>query len=177
MGKCYGQHSHTGSHFLQTYRMEFDFLRSKNSEQFLGKVLTKWKKNREQLEILYENQMSDQWKKRQQWFRPLRKVSNQFMTIKNALVLSTTYALHMILKWKTLFMGKFNWKWSQIHNATCNTVYEIKCSRGDCELLNPSYVGQTRKTIKTRLAQYLQDGAMGDYLANVHKLRRSYWRN
>ena len=35
------------------------------------------------------------------------------------------------------------------------TVYKFKCPNEDCELLNHSYIGQMRNTIKTRLQQHV----------------------
>ena len=32
-----------------------------------------------------------------------------------------------------------------------HSIYEATCPRGDCELPNPSYIGQTRNNILTRL--------------------------
>jgi len=48
-------------------------------------------------------------------------------------------------------------------------VYEYKCPRGDCELPNPSYIGQTRNTIRTRLQQHEQDGAIKQHIYSKHK--------
>ena len=40
------------------------------------------------------------------------------------------------------------------HKLTMShVIYDIKCPRGDCVLPNPSYIDQTRNTLKTRLIQ------------------------
>ena len=48
------------------------------------------------------------------------------------------------------------------------TVYKYKCPNEDCELLNPSYIGQTRNTIKTRLQQHCRDGAIKEHMERKH---------
>ena len=48
------------------------------------------------------------------------------------------------------------------------TVYKFKCPNEDCELLNPSYIGQTRNTIKTRLQQHCRDGAIKEHMERKH---------
>ena len=49
-------------------------------------------------------------------------------------------------------------------------LYEIKCPVGGCELLNPSYIGQTRNNIRTRLNQHRQNGAIIEHLASHHHI-------
>ena len=44
------------------------------------------------------------------------------------------------------------------------TVYKFKCPNEDSELLNPSYIVQTRNTIKTRLQQQCRDGAIKEHI-------------
>ena len=52
-----------------------------------------------------------------------------------------------------------------------NVIYEINCSRGDCELRNPSYISHTRNTLKTRLTQHRQNAALVEYMTYVHNSR------
>ena len=52
--------------------------------------------------------------------------------------------------------------------AMSHVIYEIKCPRGDYVLPNPSYIGQTRNTLKTRLTQHRQNGAIVEHMTNVH---------
>ena len=54
--------------------------------------------------------------------------------------------------------------------AMSHVVYEIKCPVGGCELLNPSYIGQTRNNIRTRLSQHRQNGAIIEHLASHHNI-------
>ena len=51
-----------------------------------------------------------------------------------------------------------------------HVVYEIKCPVGGCELLNPSYIGQTRNNIRTRLSQHRQNGAIIKHLSSHHNI-------
>ena len=44
--------------------------------------------------------------------------------------------------------------------AMSHVVYEIKCPVGGCEILNPSYIGQTLNNIRTRVSQHRQNGAI-----------------
>ena len=54
--------------------------------------------------------------------------------------------------------------------AKSHVVYEIKCPVGGCELLNPSYIGQTRNNIRTRLSQHRQNGNIIEHLASHHSI-------
>ena len=38
-----------------------------------------------------------------------------------------------------------------------HAIYEVTCPRGDCELPNPSYIGQTRNSILIRLNKQKQN--------------------
>ena len=40
--------------------------------------------------------------------------------------------------------------------------------RGDCVLPNPSYIVQTRNTLKMRLTRHRQNGAIVEHMTNVH---------
>ena len=53
-----------------------------------------------------------------------------------------------------------------------HAIYEVTCPRGDCELLNPSYIGQTRNSILTRLNQHKQNGAILEHMATYHNFNR-----
>ena len=48
----------------------------------------------------------------------------------------------------------------------------LACPRGDCELPNPSYIGQTRNTILTKLNQHKQNGAILEHMATCHNINR-----
>ena len=54
--------------------------------------------------------------------------------------------------------------------AMSHVVYEIKCPVGGCELVNPSYIGQTRNNIRIRLSQHKQNGAIIEHLALHHNI-------
>ena len=71
------------------------------------------------------------------------------------------------LKTKNLIM-KNNMTRTQDPLMTSWTVYKFKCPNEDCELLNPSYIGQTRNTIKTRLQQHCRDGAIKEHMERKH---------
>ena len=53
-----------------------------------------------------------------------------------------------------------------------HAIYEVTCPRGDCELPNPSYIGQTRNSILTRLNQRKQNGAILEHMATCHNINR-----
>lgn len=55
---------------------------------------------------------------------------------------------------------------TQLHSSW--SVYQYKCPSGDCELPNPTYIGQTRNTIITRLKQHTQDGAISQHHKTKH---------
>ena len=53
-----------------------------------------------------------------------------------------------------------------------HAIYEVTCPRGDCELPNPSYIGQTRNSILTRLNQHKQNVAILEHMATCHNINR-----
>ena len=64
-----------------------------------------------------------------------------------------------------------------VNNLTRNAdkshaIYEVTCPRGDCELPNPSYIGQTQNSILTRLNQHKQNGAILEHMATCHNINR-----
>ena len=48
-----------------------------------------------------------------------------------------------------------------------HVIYEITCPRGDWELPNPWYIGQTRDTVKKRPTQHRQNDFIIEHIANV----------
>ena len=50
------------------------------------------------------------------------------------------------------------------------TIYKYTCPRGDCELPNPTYIGQTRNTLRKRLTQHCKDGAIKEHNTKAHKI-------
>ena len=67
-----------------------------------------------------------------------------------------------------------------VNNLTSNAdklskshaIYEVTCPRGGCELPNPSYIGQTRNIILTRLNQHKQNVAILEHMATCHNINR-----
>ena len=53
------------------------------------------------------------------------------------------------------------------------TIYKYTCPRGDCELPNPTYIGQTRNTLRKRLTQHCKDGAIKEHNTKAHKIETS----
>ena len=54
--------------------------------------------------------------------------------------------------------------------SNSHALYEVTCPRGGCELPNPSYIGQTRNSISTRLNQHKQNGAILEHMATCHNI-------
>ena len=67
-----------------------------------------------------------------------------------------------------------------VYNLTKNTdklskshaIYEVTCPRGNCELPNPSYIGQTRNSILTRFNQHKVNEAILEHMAICHNFNR-----
>ena len=49
------------------------------------------------------------------------------------------------------------------------TIYKYSCPREDCELPNPTYIGKTRNTLRKRLQQHCNDGAIKEHNSEYHK--------
>ena len=55
-------------------------------------------------------------------------------------------------------------------SSKSQAVYEVLCSIGGCVLPNPSYIGQTRNNVKTRLNQHRQNGAILEHVLQSHNI-------
>ena len=55
-------------------------------------------------------------------------------------------------------------------SSKSHAVYEVICPIGGCALPNPSYIGQTRNNVKTRLNQHRQNGAILEHLQQSHNI-------
>ena len=53
-----------------------------------------------------------------------------------------------------------------------NVVYEYKCNKGDCELLNSSYIGMTTTTLSRRLTLHLAQGGPKHHAHTIHNSKR-----
>ena len=49
-----------------------------------------------------------------------------------------------------------------------NFIYEYKCNKGDCELLNSSYIGMTTTTLSRRLTMHLSQGGPKNHAHTIH---------
>ena len=56
-----------------------------------------------------------------------------------------------------------------------HAVYEILCPIGGCALPNPSYIGQTRNNVKTRLNQHRPNGATLEHLQQSHNINTVFY--
>ena len=89
--------------------------------------------------MFYENQMNDQYRKDEKTSRDLKKMSMQ-------------QKLPNISPLLSIIEAQKEYKLIMNNNITRNrdkltqphAVNEVYCPRGDCELPNPSYIGQTR---------------------------------
>ena len=115
------------------------------------------------IKIYYKNQMNGQYKKDEKVIKDIIK-QNVKPTNENEKI---DVIYYKNLKTKNLIM-KNNMTRTQDPLMTFWTVYKFKCPNEDCELLNPSYIGQTRNTIKTRLQQHCRDGAIKEHMQRKH---------
>ena len=52
--------------------------------------------------------------------------------------------------------------------AKSHVIYEIKCTVGDWDLRNPTYIGHTRNNVRARLNQHRRSGAIMEHLPTYH---------
>ena len=100
------------------------------------------------IKIYYKNQMDGQYKKDEKVIKDIIKKNIKPTNGNEKKIDVVIY--YKNLKTKNLIM-KNNMTRTQDPLMTSLTVYKFKCPNEDCELLNTSYIGQTRNTIKTRL--------------------------
>ena len=48
-------------------------------------------------------------------------------------------------------------------------IYKINCPVEDCELPKSYYISQTQNSISRIMKEHLQNGAMKDYVRNIHR--------
>jgi len=117
------------------------------------------------LKIYYNNQMNEQYKKDEKVMRDILS--------KNVKTINADDKLQLIIyydsaKTRNLIMRN-KIQTDSSPSSTCWAVYEVSCPYEDCELQNPSYIGQTRNTLKTRLQQHTRDGAIKQHIESVHR--------
>ena len=93
---------------------------------------------------------------------------------KNVKPANTTQEINTIIYYKTLKVNNliiYNdlTKDTDISSKS-HAVYEVLCPLGGCALPNPSYIGQTRNNVKTRLNQHRQNGAILEHLQQSYNI-------
>ena len=120
----------------------------------------------EQVKIFYENQMNSQYKKDEKIMKNIIR-KNVKSVYHNKDIATIIYYCNR--KVNNIIMTN-NLNRNDDPLAMSHAVYEIKSPVGGCELLNPSYIGQTRNKIRTRLSQHRQNGAIIEHLASHHNI-------
>lgn len=118
------------------------------------------------LKIYYENQMNDQYKKDEKVIKAIINNNVKPTTVNDELEIIIYYKN---MKTKNLIMKNDITRISDKLSKSW-IVYKYNCPREDCELPNPTYIGQTRNTLKKRLEQHCNDGAIKEHLHKNHKL-------
>ena len=118
------------------------------------------------LTIYLENQMNNQYLKDEKVIKDIIKTNVKPTESNEELELIIYYKN---LKTKNLIMKNDMTRTSDILSKSW-TVYKYSCPREDCELPNPSYIGQTRNTLRKRLEQHCNDGAIKEHLHKKHKI-------
>jgi len=114
--------------------------------------------------VYYNNQMNMQYLKDE---KAIKDIINNNIKTTNAADKIQLIVYYNSRKTKNLIM-KNKIATQPEPSSTCWAVYEVSCPYGDCELLNPSYIGQTRNTLKTRLQQHMRDGAIRQHIETFH---------
>lgn len=117
------------------------------------------------IKIYYENQMHDNHLKDE---KAIKDIISQNVKPTNPNDELDVVIYYKNLKTRNLLM-KNNIASNPDKLSLSWTVYKYSCTREDCELPNPSYIGQTRNTIKKRLDQHRKDGAIKEHLHTKHK--------
>lgn len=119
---------------------------------------------RTKIKIYYENQMNEQYKKDEKIMKNIitqNVKTNNDEDLEFIIYYKNTKTRNLLMQNNLAKLpDKLLTSWS---------VYKFSCYYEDCELLNPSYIGQTRNTIRTRLQQHCRDGAIKDHLQRYHR--------
>jgi len=135
-------------------------------KSFLDKKYNKTHSNvQNKLKIYYENQYSEQYKKDESIIRDIIKKKVKTNNDNDKLDLIIYYKGY---KTKQLLMQNNLTKSSNML-STSWTIYKYTCPHEDCELLNSSYIGQTRNTLRKRLQQHVNSGAIKEHLYKHHR--------
>jgi len=117
------------------------------------------------LKIYYNNQMNDQYKKDEKIMRDIIanniKANNPNDKIQLVIYYNSSKTRNLIMRNKI--------QSNTSPSSSCWAVYEVSCPYEGCELLNPSYIGQTRNTLRTRLQQHTRDGAIKQHIETSHR--------
>jgi len=134
-------------------------------QSFQDKV-TQHNVSNNKLKIFYQNQMNSQYKKDE---KVMKDIIHQHVKSNNE-----NEKLELIIYYKNLKTKTMIMKNNLTNNSTDQlskswAVYKYKCASEDCELPNPSYIGQTRNTITKRLEQHCIDGAIKEHNEQKHR--------
>lgn len=121
------------------------------------------KKNK--INIFYENQMSELYKKDERILKTIIQNNVKPISDEDEIQIMIYYKN---TKSKNLIM-KNNLSDTKDKMQTSWTVYKYTCPSEDCELPNPTYIGQTRNTLRKRLEQHTKDGAIKDHQCRYHR--------
>lgn len=122
---------------------------------------------KQKIKIYYENQINEQYKKDEKIIKDIVK--------KNVCTINPEEVLDVVIYYKNLktknLIMKNDLKPTPDKMLRNWSVYKYKCHVEDCELRNPTYIGQTRNTIRKRLSQHCNDGAIKEHLQYKHNLQ------
>ena len=117
------------------------------------------------IQVYYQNQMTDQYRKNEKIIKDI--------IYKHVKPVDNNDELNLIIYYKDIktknLVMKNNLNKNQEKLLKSWTPYKYTCNDEDCELLNPTYIGQTRNTIQTRLEQHANDGAIKEHAQTKHK--------
>ena len=93
---------------------------------------------------------------------------------KNVKPANNTHEINIIIYYKNLKVNNLKMyndltKDTDISSKS-HAVCEVLCLIGGCALPNPSYIGQTRDNVKSRLNQHRQNGAILEHLQQSHNI-------
>jgi len=156
-------------------RLKQIFSNNNYPQEFINKCIDEYHKTIEErnhreikpkIKVYYENQFNEQYKKDEKIIKEIVKKHVKPNDPNEELKVIIYYKN---LKTKNLIM-KNDISQNQDNMLKNWSIYKYKCHVEDCELRNPTYVGQTRNTIRKRLEQHCNDGAIKEHLQNSHKI-------
>lgn len=139
-----------------------NFLNNKFSE-------TKNSNNLDKINIYFRNQMTSDYRIREERIKAIIKKNVQPMDSRNKICLNVYYKN---LKLKEIII-KNNCQ-TKSQEETNNVVYQYTCPNVGCSTVNNSYIGYTTNMLKTRLRQHSYNGSIKLHQSEVHKTKITY---